>query len=137
MKNILFDSDVILDFYLDRKPFCDDTSILLSMCEKRQINGLITPLAMSNMFYLLKKVGKKQDVINRLSQLVSFMDIIDMNKEVVLMSLHSEFTDFEDALQNYAAEYSNKVSIIITRNKKDYKHSSLNVMTPTEFLKIF
>ena len=137
MKNILFDSDVILDFYLDRMPYCDTTAILLSMCETKQIKGFITPLAMSNIFYLLRKVGKKEDVIIRLNQLISIMDIIDMNKKIVLTSLHSDFTDFEDALQNYAAEYSNKISIIITRNKKDYKHSKLTVLTPTEFLNTF
>ncbi len=42
MKNILFDSDVILDFYLDRMPYCDTTAILLSMCETKQIKGYIT-----------------------------------------------------------------------------------------------
>jgi hypothetical protein len=30
--------------------------------------------------------------------------------------LNSEFTDFEDALQNYAAEYNGEINFVITRN---------------------
>ena len=68
--------------------------------------------------------------------MISFIDVINVNKEIVIQSLNSNFNDFEDALQNYAAEYSNNISTIITRNKKDYKNSKLNVVTPTEYLKV-
>lgn len=136
MKNVLIDSDVILDFFLDRGPFADDTSILLSMCEMKQINGFVTPIIISNVFYILSKTNKRESVINSLKILISFIDVIDVNKEIVIQSLNSNFNDFEDALQNYAAEYSNKISTIITRNKKDYKNSKLNVVTPTEYLKV-
>lgn len=136
MKNVLIDSDVILDFFLDRDPFVNDTSILLSMCEMKQINGFVTPIIISNVFYILSKTNKRESVIDSLKILISFIDVINVNKEIVIQSLNSNFNDFEDALQNYAAEYSNNISTIITRNKKDYKNSKLNVVTPTEYLKV-
>lgn len=136
MKNVLIDSDVILDFFLDRGPFADDTSFLLSMCEMKQINGFVTPIIISNVFYILSKTNKRESVVDSLKILISFIDVINVNKEIVIQSLNSNFNDFEDALQNYAAEYSNKISTIITRNKKDYKNSKLNVVTPTEYLKV-
>lgn len=135
MKNVLIDSDVILDFFLDRKPFTDDASVILSMCEMRQLNGFVTPIIISNVFYILSKSNKRDSVIDSLKLLISFVDVVNINKEIVIQSLNSNFNDFEDALQNYAAEYSNKISTIITRNKKDYKNSNLSVFTPTEFLK--
>ena len=137
MKNVLIDSDVILDFFLDREPFCKNASLILSLCEKKKIKGLLTPLIVSNVFYMLRKISKREIVIARLKELISFVDIAEINKQVVIDSLNSDFSDFEDALQNYAAEQSRKIDAIITRNTKDYKHSSLNVLTPTEFLKIF
>jgi hypothetical protein len=66
--------------------------------------------------------------------LLNYIDIINVNKKTVLDSLYSEFTDFEDALQNYAAE-NTEIKIIVTRNLKDYKKSSLSVYTPESFLK--
>jgi len=37
MKNVLIDTDVILDFFFERKPFLDDAAKILSACEKGQI----------------------------------------------------------------------------------------------------
>lgn len=135
MNNILIDSDVILDFFLDREPFHDDASIILSLCERKRINGCVTPIIISNVYYLLRKVGKQQTVVAKLKDLISFIDIIEMNKKIVIDALNSDFNDFEDALQNYAAQYTNNISTIVTRNIKDYKHSKLNAMTPSDFLR--
>ncbi len=137
MKDILIDSDVIMDFFLDREPFRNDASLILSMCERKRINGYVTPIIISNVYYLLRKVGKRETVVSSLKDLISFIDIIDVNKAIVIHALNADFNDFEDALQNYAAQYSKKISTIITRNIKDYKQSKLRVMTPTGFLKIF
>ncbi len=137
MKNVLINSEVILDFFLAREPFCKNASLILTLCEKKKIKGFVTPVIVSNVFYMLRKISKREIVIARLKELISFVDVIDINKEFVIQALNSKFNDFEDALQNYAAEQSRKIDAIITRNTKDYKHSSLNVLTPTEFLKIF
>lgn len=60
--------------------------------------------------------------------------IIGLPKVAVMQALGSEFSDFEDALQYYAA-LSEDVKIIITRNVKDFKHSQLAVLTPDQYLK--
>ena len=57
-----------------------------------------------------------------------------MDENVVLSALNADFKDFEDALQNYSAELSRQVELIITRNVKDYKLSALSVMTPENYL---
>jgi hypothetical protein len=60
-----------------------------------------------------------------------------MDKNIIISALNSDFKDFEDALQNYAAEINGEVNVIITRNTKDYKKSNLAVMNPKEFLDRF
>ena len=52
-----------------------------------------------------------------------------------MIALNSDFKDFEDALQNYAAETNGAINLIVTRNTKDYQKSELAVMKPEEFLK--
>ena len=49
------------------------------------------------------------------------------------LSLTSEFSDFEDAVQYYSAVNS-KVDYIITRNKSDFVVNKIPVLTPEEFL---
>ena len=50
-------------------------------------------------------------------------------------SIDSEYSDFEDALQNFSAQNNGLINTIVTRNIKDYKKSKLSVLTPEMFLK--
>lgn len=136
MTNILIDSDVILDFFFDREPFSHPAAILLSYCESKQIKGYITPVIISNVYYLLRQTAPHEKVIEKLKILVSITEILVIDREAILLALHSNFKDFEDALQNYSAEINNEIDLIITRNTKDYKNSVLSVMTPDDYVKL-
>ena len=61
-------------------------------------------------------------------------EVLTMDRDVVLEAIRSNFTDFEDALQNYAAVKNAEISTIITRNVKDFKKSSIGVMLPGDYL---
>ena len=137
MDKVLIDTDVILDFLFDRKPFSDDASRILSLCESKQIQGFVTAIILSNIYYLLKKVAKHEKVIDSLKMLMNILDIVTTDKTAVLNALNSEFKDFEDALQNFSAEKDKEIKIIITRNIKDYKSSNLSIMQPEIYLKTF
>lgn len=135
MKRILIDTDVILDFFFDRKPFSDSAAKVLSLCESGEIKGFITSVIISNVYYLLRQTSTHEKVIEKLKQLASITEVLTINKDVVIKSLNSNFKDFEDALQNYSAELNGQIDLIVTRNFKDYKNSSLGVMTPENYLK--
>ncbi len=135
MDYVLIDSDVILDFFFDREPFADYASEIFSLCENNTIKGFTTPVIISNVYYLLSKIAKHEVVIEKLKQLLSIIDIAEINKEIIIEALNSKFKDFEDALQNYAAENSDLVKIILTRNIKDYQKSNLAVFSPEMYLK--
>jgi len=136
MKKILVDTDVILDFFFDRHPFAEDASKIFSLCEKKEVTGYLTPVILSNVYYLLRQTAKHEKIIEKLSLLMSFMEVLVIDKSSILEALHSEFKDFEDALQNYAAEQSKEIDLVITRNIKDFKRSNLAVMTPDSYLKM-
>lgn len=135
MENVLIDTDVLLDFFLDREPFSHNAARILSLCEKKEIWGFETPVIISNVYYLLSQKGKKEKVLDKLKDLLLIIDILIIDKKSILVALNSEFKDFEDAMQNYAAELNGNIDLIITRNTKDYKKSQLAVLHPEEFLK--
>lgn len=135
MNKILIDSEVILDFFFDRLPFSESASEILMLCEKNEISGYVTPVIISNLYYLLRKNSKHDKVIDHLKKLLNILETATMNKQVVLNALNSNFIDFEDALQNYTAEFQNEIQVIVTRNTKDFKLSKLSVMTPETYLK--
>lgn len=134
MKNVLIDSDVILDFFLDREEFSIHSGQILNLCQKNRIVGFVTPVIICNVHYILSKNANKKIVKDYLNNLLSFINILNTNKTAITTALNSEFSDFEDAVQNYSVEQSQEIDFIITRNIKDYKKSSLGVLTPEIFL---
>lgn len=136
MDKVLIDTDVILDFLFDRKPFSEDAAQILSWCENEKIQGFVTSIMLSNIYYLLRKTAKHEKVIENLKMLLNIVDVITTNKDAVLDALHSEFKDFEDALQNFSAQNSNEIKVIITRNIKDYKTSNLAIMEPETYISL-
>lgn len=135
MNHVLIDTDVLLDFLFDREPYAEDASKILIRCEHEELKGFITPVMLSNLYYLLRKISSHELVVSKLSQLLQILNVLQMDKDVVDAALGSKFKDFEDALQNYSAEHDVRVSTIITRNTKDYKHSKLSILTPEQYLK--
>lgn len=137
MNKVLIDSDVILDFFFDREPYAENAAQIFSLCESKQIQGYLTPVICSNLYYLLRQVAKHNKVIKQLSQLMTIMDVLSMDREIVLQSLGSGFNDFEDALQNFSAVKSGFIDVILTRNVKDYMKSEIGVLTPESYIKTF
>ncbi len=136
MKKVLIDTDVILDFFFDRKPFSDDSAIILSLCEQGKLQGYITPVIVSNTYYLLRRTAQHGKVIEKLKQLLKITNVLQMNKLVIENALNSKFKDFEDALQHFAAVNYGEIEVIITRNTKDFKNSEIGVMSPDSFVKL-
>ncbi len=135
MDKLLIDTDVILDFFFDRKPFSENAAQIFSLCESKKVKGFITPVICSNTYYLLRQTAKHEKVIEKLSQLMTIMDVLSMDKEIIIQALGSGFKDFEDALQNFAAIKSGFIDVILTRNVKDFVKSDIGVLTPDSYLK--
>lgn len=135
MDYVLLDTDVILDFFFDRKPFSENAAQILSLCESKKVKGFVTPVICNNTYYLLRKTANHSKVIEKLSQLMTFLDVLMMDKDIVIQALSSGFKDFEDALQNFSAIKSGNIDVIITRNTKDYVKSKIGVLTPDNYIK--
>lgn len=133
MDKVFVDTDVILDFLLDRMPFSEHSSILFSLADTGKIRIYSSGLVFSNCYYILRKISTHQKVLEKLKLLASLLEFTPVTKQVVLDALHSSFRDFEDALQNTSASLAD-INILLTRNTKDYKQSELSVMTPEAYL---
>jgi predicted nucleic acid-binding protein len=136
MKRVLIDTDVILDFFFDRKPFSDPAAKVLALCEAKEIEGFVTSVIISNIYYLLRQTAPHEKIIEKLKQLLLITDVLITDRAAIMKALNSNFKDFEDALQNFTAELNGQIDLIITRNTKDFKNSSLGIMTPENYLKV-
>lgn len=133
MKKVFFDINVILDVFQKRMSHYTSSAQILSLCETRKIQGFISSASFGILFYLLQKEVKKQKAIEALKDLKMILKIAPLDEKILDNALQSHFSDFEDAIQYYSA-ISQKVECILTRNKKDFKPSQIQVLTPEEFL---
>jgi predicted nucleic acid-binding protein len=134
-QSIFIDTDVVLDFLLNREPFSSYVSIILSLSEEKKIKVYISPLTITNCYYILRKLASHVKVIKNLQKLLLITNITSISRQDVALALHSNFKDLEDALQHFSTISHAKVDVILTRNVKDYRYSELPVMTPETYLK--
>ena len=135
MVKAYIDSDIILDVLNERIEFKQHSMLVLSLCESGRINGFTTPLAIANINYILRKQNPNQRV-PKIKLVLAILKLIDVNESDVINALHSDFSDFEDGIQSYAATRNN-CNLIISRNIKDYKHSPIQAISPAEFINQF
>ena len=50
MIRVLIDTDVVLDFFFDRRPFSEYAARIFSLCELKQLEGFVTPVICSNAY---------------------------------------------------------------------------------------
>jgi predicted nucleic acid-binding protein len=135
MTNIYIDTDVIIDFLIDRKPYSREAAIIFTLIDQKKLKGYASSLTFSNLFYVLRKIEPQKKVISKLDSLSKLLTILKVDDQIIKDAIDSGFPDFEDSVQYFCAQDCKKVKVIITRNTKDYKNSSLPVMTPGDFLK--
>ena len=135
MDKVLIDTDVLMDFFFDRKPFAKYATELINLCAEKNVEGFTTPVIIANVYYLLRKTANHSITVEKLKQLLTIIEIVSIEKNAVLDALNSDFKDFEDALQNFSAVENGEIKIILTRNLKDFKKSELAILTPETYLK--
>ena len=132
---ILFDTNVILDVMLDRAPFSDPASQLLSLVERGEISGIICATTVTTIHYLSSKVLGKNKSQSQIKDLITLFEIASVNRTVIEDALKSKFRDFEDAVIYQAANHAGAEGIV-SRDPKGFKRSELPIYSPIELLKI-
>lgn len=105
------------------------------MADNKQVKIYISALTFANTYYLLSRHYKADDAKKILIKFKILIEVLPVDDKILELALVSDFNDFEDAIQYHTALEGN-LDMIITRNKKDFKHSKLPVMTAAEYLNI-
>jgi len=132
MKSIFLDTNVLIDFFTDRKPFSIDAARLFDYSLKKKITIYISAVSYNNIYYIVRQSVSHAETIKMLTEISEWTNVIDLTKEIINKSLTSDFKDFEDAIQYHCAKSNNKIDLIVTRDTKDYKISSLPILSPKE-----
>jgi predicted nucleic acid-binding protein len=132
MKHIFMDTNVVIDFLANRQPFSLDAARLFDLAVDGKIIIYISAVSYNNIYYILRQSLTNNAAIKLLEELAEITEITDVTNAIIRQSLKTDFKDYEDAIQYYCALSIPKIDFIVTRNTKDFKKSTLPVLTPNE-----
>lgn len=135
MINFFLDTNIVIDFLTDRKPFSSLVGKLFDYSEKGEVKLYLSAVSYSNIYSVVRKVSSHKETIKILSRLEEMTEIIDTTSSTIKNAIDSEFKDFEDALQYYSAKLNTNINGIVTRNGGDFKHSTISILTPEEAIR--
>ena len=136
VSKILIDTNVLIDYILEREPFFDDAMRVISSCIDGSVKGYIAAHSISNMFFILRKDFTIKERREILSNLCTIFEVEGIDKTKLILALsNEEFSDFEDCLQTECAKRCG-VDYIVTRNIADFTSSEIEAVLPSEYLKL-
>jgi predicted nucleic acid-binding protein len=136
VRKVFIDTDVIIDLLIDRQPHASAATMIFDLAEKNRIKLFASTLCINNVHYICRKVLGDQKTREVIAELASFIEILSVSKKDILNAVNSDFKDFEDAIQYSVALTQKGIKTIVTRNTKDYKHSTLAVFNSETFIKM-
>ncbi|MDI6707307.1 MAG: PIN domain-containing protein [Bacillota bacterium] len=134
---VLLDTNIILDVILQRQPFAAPALEILKLSDMGKLESYIISNSITDIFYVLRKYfDNVEDRKKAVRYILQMVNIAGVTKTDIFKSLELEYTDFEDALQTQCAKKI-KANYIITRNEKDFKDRSVEVISPERFIEMY
>lgn len=90
MKKILIDTNIILDFALQRPDFGEEAKNLILFIAKNHIKSFITASSITDIYYVLRKAKGHEDTIVFLKNTVNIIKVIGVDDEVIANALNLE-----------------------------------------------
>ena len=134
MSRLLIDTNIVIDLLSKRDKFYNEAADLFSRADKNELELTISSLTFANTNYILTKLKSAKEAREILRKFKVLVELLSLDDKITELALSDDnFPDFEDGLQYYSA-IENRIDVIITRNKKDFKNSKIPVLTAKEFL---
>jgi len=131
---VLIDTNIVLDFLLQREPFAQDAELIFKAINTGQIVGYVTATTLTDIFYISRKHTRsveqaRQAVLETLTAMV----ICPVNRGVLESAFKSGLADFEDSVQIFCA-VDQELDAILTRDTQGFLSSSVPVLSTQELL---
>ena len=131
---IFLDTNIIVDFLIERKYELAAINEIFTLAEKEIIDLYVSESVITTTFYILRK-EKEIDILAAFREMFKIVNIIIFSKDILYYPLE-KYKDTEDGILYFSASKA-KMNYFITRNVKDFTFlfPSLPVLSPTNFLK--
>jgi len=131
---ILIDTNIILDFLLQREPFFQDAELLFKAIDDGKIVGYVTATTLTDIFYIARKhTSSIKQARQAIEEVLTVMCVCSVDRAILESALNSGFDDFEDAVQIFSAVAQN-LDAIVTRDNRGFVSSPIPVLSIQDLL---
>jgi len=131
---LFLDTNIIIDLLADRKPFSNSAYIIFKEAKLNRWQLFSSSNSILTTFYILEKQLDSKKASYAIETILKRLEIQDVSKKELILALKSKTEDLEDASQIECANKVGNINYIITRDKKGFKHSIIDVLNPDELV---
>ena len=129
MRRILFDTNVVLDVLLDRRPHVEASAAAWAAVETGACEGMLAAHALTTIHYLIRKELGSAKARRVVSAILRVFGVAAVDGSVVQEALQLPLSDFEDAVTAAAALLAG-CDYIVTRDPRGFRGSPVRPLTP-------
>lgn len=133
---LFIDTNIIIDVLADRKPYSNSAYIIFREAKLNRWKLFTSSNSILTTFYILEKELNAKEANRAIETILNRIEIQDLTKKELILALKSKTEDLEDASQIECANMIGKIDYIITRDKKGFANSIIDVLNPDELIAI-
>lgn len=133
MIRALIDTNVVLDYMLEREQFIESASLVMDAHQAGRFEGFVSTITPLNVFYITRRFRGRDEARLYVQSILQRFEISPADKDVLQKAMQLEMGDYEDAVQAASAMASD-LDLIITRDMDGYTNSPVRAVSPAEFI---
>ncbi len=138
MKNVLLDTNIILDAIAAREPFRENAETIFRLIKDKKITAFITANSVTDIYYIARKSRTESETREGLRILLTTFSIIGVRDRDCLEALEFPVNDYEDALLLVCGLKAH-LDCIVTRDRHllKVKNKDIQILSPESFVQRF
>ena len=129
---LFLDTNIVIDLIANRLPFSKWAYRIFKDSKDGKWELITSCNTILTSYYIIEKQIGIKKTKQAISILLRRLDICIVDKSNLESALSADFSDYEDAVQYECAKSHGNIDFIITRNKKDFKNSTIEVLSSEE-----
>lgn len=131
--NVLIDINVVLDVFMAREPWLQDSTAVFQANHDRRIVGHLSAVSFPTIFYILRRHAGAIPAERAIANCLAAFEVIEVNATTLRQALILTGEDFEDRLQA-ACAINAGMDAVVTRDPSGFTGAPIVVLSPRELI---
>ncbi len=129
----LIDTNVVLDWLLDRKPWSDAALPLWDARDAGQVVAYLPASVLTGVFYIVRRQAGIPAAFASVDRVFGAFGLFAVDAPLLQQARALPGSDFEDNVQ-IACAVNAQLDLIVTRNLADFQHAPVPVIEPPQIV---